>query len=229
MRYAPAILRWPDGLTWAYFRVNVTNMKNSRAEISGKRPYHMSTRATAAEATGQRILRAFLDLYMAHWLEDLTLDDVAARAGVTVQTVLRRYGSKAGLIQAAGESLYQQVNSQRNQAPVGDIAGAVANLMDHYEAVGDLTIRTLAQEQRHAALHEFAERGRELHRAWVETAFSPLLDGLSVDERGDTLAKLVVVTDLYVWKLLRRDMGFERKQTERYVVEMVSAVIEHKH
>ncbi|HKW22331.1 MAG TPA: TetR/AcrR family transcriptional regulator [Ktedonobacterales bacterium] len=188
----------------------------------------MSTRATAAEATGQRILQAVLDLYMTQWLEDLTLDDVAARAGVTVQTVLRRYGSKAGLIQAAGESLYQQVSSQRNQAPAGDIAGAVTNLMDHYEAVGDLTIRTLAQEQRHAALHEFAERGRMLHRAWVETAFSPLLDGLPVGERGDALAKLVVVTDLYAWKLLRRDMGFEREQTERYVVEMVSAMIERK-
>ena len=188
----------------------------------------MSTRATAAAATGQRILQAFLDLYMVYWLEDLTLDVVAARAGVSVQTVLRRYRSKAGLIQAAGESLYQRVNDQRNQAPTGDITGAVANLMDHYEAVGDLTIRTLAQEQRHAALHEFAERGRVLHRTWVETAFSPLLDDLPVGERGATLAKLVVVTDLYVWKLLRRDMGFEREQTERYVVEMVSAMIEDR-
>ena len=203
-------------------------MKTGDSETAGRRPYHMSTRATAAEATGQRILQAVLDLYMTQWLEDLTLDDVAARAGVTVQTVLRRYGSKAGLIQAAGESLYQQVSSQRNQAPAGDIAGAVANLVDHYEAIGDLTIRTLAQEQRHAALHEFAERGRMLHRAWVETAFSPLLDGLPVGERGDALAKLVVVTDLYAWKLLRRDMGFEREQTERYVVEMVSAMIERK-
>ena len=204
-------------------------MKLGDSESVGKRPYHMSTRAAAAAATGHRILRAFLDLYMIYWLEDLTLDDVAARAGVTVQTVLRRYGSKAGLTQAAGESLYQQVSSQRNQALAGDIAGAVANLMDHYEAVGDLTIRTLAQEQRHEALQVFAERGRALHRAWVETAFSPLLDGLPAGERGDVLAKLVVVTDLYVWKLLRRDMGFEREQTERYVVEMVSAMIEGKH
>jgi AcrR family transcriptional regulator len=203
-------------------------MKVSNSETAGRRPYHMSTRATAAEATGQRILQAFLDLYMTHWLEDLTLEDVAVRAGVTVQTVLRRYGSKAGLIQAAGESLYQQVSSQRNQAPAGDITGAVANLMDHYEAVGDLTIRTLAQEQRHEALYSFAERGRALHRAWVETAFSPLLNGLSAGERVDMLAKLVVVTDLYVWKLLRRDMGFEREQTERYVAEMVSAVIKRK-
>jgi len=204
-------------------------MKIDHSETAGRRPYHMSTRAASAAATGQRILRAFLDLYMTYWLEDLTLDEVAARAGVSVQTVLRRYRSKAGLIQAAGESLYQQVSNQRNQAPVGNISGAVANLMDHYEAVGDLTIRTLAQEQRHEALHIFAERGRALHRAWVETAFSPLLDALAMGERGDTLAKLVVVTDLNVWKLLRRDMGFERAQTERYVVEMVSAVIERKH
>ncbi len=189
----------------------------------------MSTRATAAAATGQRILQAVLDLYMVRWLEDLTLDEVATRAGVTVQTVLRRYGSKAGLIQAAGEALYQRVSSQRNQAPVGDIAGTVANLMDHYEATGDLALRTLAQEQRHETLHVFAEQGRVLHRAWVETTFSPLLDGISASKRDDTLARLVIVTDVYVWKLLRRDMGVEREQAERHVADMVSAMIEREH
>lgn len=193
--------------------------------MPGKRAYRMDTRAAAAAATGQRILQATIDLYIERWLEDLTLDDVAARADVTVQTVLRRFGSKAGLIQAVGESLRQQISNQRNQAPAGDIAGAVANLIDHYETTGDVTIRTLAQEQRHDVLHAFAEEGRAFHRAWVETTFGPLLAGRAAGDRDDALTKLVVVTDLYVWKILRRDRGMGRKQTERYVAEMVSAVI----
>jgi AcrR family transcriptional regulator len=200
-------------------------MNIDRPTMPGKRAYRMDTRAAAAAATGQRILQATIDLYIERWLEDLTLDDVAARAGVTVQTVLRRFGSKTGLIQAVGESLRQQISSQRNQAPAGDIAGAVANLIDHYEATGDVTIRTLAQEQRHDVLHTLAEEGRAFHRAWVETTFGPLLAGRSAGDRDDALTKLVVVTDLYVWKILRRDRSMGREQTERYVAEMVSAVI----
>lgn len=200
-------------------------MNIERFDTTHKRRYRMDTRAAAAAETGQRIIQAAVDLYMERWLEDLTLDEVAARAGVTVQTVLRRFGSKAGLIQAAGETLYQQVISQRGQAPVGDIAGAVANLMNHYEAVGDLAIRTLAQEPRHEVLRAFAEQGRAFHRAWVETTFAPFLYERSATGRDDLLAKLVVVMDVYVWKLLRRDVGLGRDQTERYVAEMVSAVI----
>lgn len=181
--------------------------------------------AMAAE-TGQRIVSEIVKLYTERWLEDLTLDEVATRAGVTVQTVLRRFGSKAGLIQAVGETLYHQVSSQRNQAPVGDIVGAVANLMDHYEAVGDVAIRTLAQEERHEALRAFAEQGRAFHRAWVEATFRPFLEGRSADSRSAMLTKLVVATDVYIWKLLRRDIGLERGRTEQYMADMVSALVE---
>ena len=190
-----------------------------------KRRYQMSKRAAAAEETGQRIVRAAVALYMVRWLEDLTLDEVAARAGVTVQTVLRRFGSKSGLIEAAGELVYHEVISQRSMAPVGDIAGAVANLMDHYEAAGDLSLRTLAQEERHEALRHRADLGRALHRAWVETTFAPFLSGLSEIGQERLISKLVVVTDVYAWKLLRRDRGLDRAQVERMIAEMVCALL----
>lgn len=201
-------------------------MNIEQPHTASKRRYRMSSRSTAAQETGQRILQATVDLYMQRWLEDLTLEEVAARAGVTAQTVLRRFGSKAGLIQAAGEILYQQITSQRSQAQAGDIAGVVSNLMDHYEATGDLTLRTLAQEERHEVLRSFAEMGRAVHRAWVETAFAPFLERLPAEGRSALLTKLVVVTDLYVWKLLRRDMGLGREHAERSIADMVTAVIE---
>ena len=186
----------------------------------------MSKRAVAAEETGQRIVRAAVTLYMERWLEDLTLEEVAARSGVTVQTVLRRFGSKAGLIEAAGEMVYHEVVGQRSMAPVGDIAGAVANLMDHYEAVGDMSLRTLAQEERHEVLRRLAGLGRTVHRNWVEATFAPLLDGLPAGGGERLIAKLVVVTDVYVWKLLRRDRELDRAQVERMIAEMVAALLE---
>lgn len=191
-----------------------------------KRRYRMDRRAVAARETSLRIIQATLALYVDRWLEDLTLDDVAARAGVTVQTVLRRFGSKAELIRAAGESLQQQVLSQRGQAPAGDVDGAVANLMEHYEATGDLMLRTLAQEGRHAVLRDFAERGRSVHRAWVEATFAPCCKGLSYANGQRLINRLIVVTDLYTWKLLRRDMALGRDEAQREIVEMAHAVIE---
>lgn len=194
-------------------------------QSAGKRRYRMDTRAAEAAARGQRILRATTDLYMERWLEDLTLEDVAARAGVTVQTVLRRFGTKAELVREAGEDLHAQIVAQRGQAPVGDIPGAVANLMTHYEETGDLTIRTLAQEGRHDVLRAFAAQGRAVHHSWVETTFAPFLDARSEEQRIALLTKLVVATDISLWKLLRRDIGLGRDQTEQYIAEIVSAII----
>jgi AcrR family transcriptional regulator len=201
-------------------------MKTNEEHPARKRSYHMGRRATATAETGQRIVRAAVALYMERWLEDLTLEEVAARAGVTVQTVLRRFGSKSRLIEAAGEMVYHEVVGQRSMAPVGDIAGAVANLMDHYEAVGEMSLRTLAQEDRHEVLRRLAALGRSVHRAWVETAFAPFLSGLSAAGRERLITKLVVATDVYVWKLLRRDRDLDREQVERLMVEIVSALIE---
>lgn len=201
-------------------------MKYGHTNPAHKRTYRMARRATTAQETGQRIIQATIGLYMERWLEDLTLEDVATRADVTVQTVLRRFGSKSGLIQATGEMLSEAITSHRNQTPVGDVDAAVSNVVDHYEETGDLMLRTLAQEQRHVALGAFAEQGRAIHRAWVETTFDPFLKGCSTPIGRDLLTRLVVVTDLYTWKLLRRDMGLERVKTESEIRTMVTAVIE---
>lgn len=59
----------------------MTNMK--------KREYRMSARADAAELTGQRIIDCMLDRLRTTPYERIRLEDVAADAGVTSQTVIR--------------------------------------------------------------------------------------------------------------------------------------------
>ena len=46
------------------------------------------------------------------------------------------------------------------------------------------------------------------------------------DGRG--LAQGVALTDIYIWKLLRRDRGLSRAETERAIVEMLSALMGDK-
>ena len=68
------------------------------------------------------------------------------------------------------------------------------------------------------------ERGRAGHQAWVEHVFAAALAGLRGKARARRIAQLVVVTDVYAWKLLRRDKGLDRDQTITAMRELVLAL-----
>src|SRR5438552_1312834 len=130
------------------------------------RRYKQGARAQAAEETAQRIVDAFLVRLMKQWFDEITLDRVAEDAGVTVQTVVRRFGSKEGLLAAAVRVLGAQIHARRGEA-LGDIGRSVDNLFEDYEETGDAVIRLLALEPRHPALKEFLDLGRSEHRQWA--------------------------------------------------------------
>ena len=196
-------------------------MKDARAETPQKRPYRMRARAEAAAETGRRILEAVIELHRERFWDQVSLEDIAERAGVTVRTVIRRFGNKERLIEAAAEEGTRQVMHQRDQAPVGDIEGAVNNLMEHYEEWGDTALRLLAQEERVAAFRSITEAARALHYEWVERTFAPLLAERTGEERRRLLAELIAICDVYFWKLLRRDLGLSREQTELAITETI--------
>lgn len=195
-----------------------------KSERPTHRPYTQTARAEAAEATGRRITDAFLARLMAQWYDEITLDRVAADAGVTVQTVIRRFGGKEGLLAAAVKTFGEQVNARRT-APAGDVGKAVASLMADYEEVGDAVLRLLALEPRHPALQEVLRFGRSEHRRWVGEAFAPAFAGHPPAARERTLDALVVVTDVYTWKLYRRDMGRSVPATAAALRQLVEAVL----
>jgi AcrR family transcriptional regulator len=185
----------------------------------------MVARAEAAEATGERILDAAIELFWERPTDQIPLDEVAGRAGVSVQTVIRRFGGKEALIAAAGERESARVGEQRDQAPVDDIAGAVRVLMEHYEAMGDRVLKLLAEEDRIPRLREFADQGRAYHREWCARVFSTALASRSPTDRMRRLAQVVAVCDVYMWKLLRRDADLSPEQTELALVELLDALI----
>ncbi|HET9156967.1 MAG TPA: helix-turn-helix domain-containing protein [Myxococcaceae bacterium] len=189
-----------------------------------RRAYRMSARATAVEERGQRILAAARALFVDLPFEEITLDAVAARAGVTLQTVLRRFGSKSQLIAAAAKEAMAEVEAQRGQAAVGNAPVAVTNLFDHYEEWGDVSLRLLAQEERFEQIGEITRRARALHAAWVERVFGPELARRGESDRAVLRAQLIANCDVYLWKLLRRDLGLSRGQAERAVLGVIEAL-----
>jgi AcrR family transcriptional regulator len=190
-----------------------------------RRSYDMTARAAKAEATKTRIRACATELYLQRPIEDFTLEAVADRAETTVQTVLRAFGSKDELIYAALGDMAASGTFLKPVRP-GDINAAVSAFFDIYEPIGDLVIERLSEERRRPALKPTLDKGRENHRDGVKAVFAPQLERLHGAARGQMLATLIVMTDVYVWKVLRRDMAMSRAAAEAIVVKMVNGVLE---
>jgi AcrR family transcriptional regulator len=185
------------------------------------RGYVMTERARSTVATGERIMDATVELFVERPYAHVTLRDVADRADVTVQTVIRRFGDKEGLTAAAADRTRVQVFSHRDAAPIGDVEGAVDNLVAHYEDVGGLVLRLLAEEDSVPQLAAMTAEGRVAHRDWCARVFAPYLTPLRGADRTRRLAQLVAVCDVYTWKLLRRDAGLSQRQVVTALVELL--------
>lgn len=192
-----------------------------------KRRYVMTVRAAHAAATREHIRASAMELYCQRPIDDFTLEAVAVRAGTTVQTVLRAFGSKDELILAALERMAAG-GTFLKQTPVGDIAAAVSAFLDLYEAAGDLIMQRLNEENRRPALKASLDRGRQNHRDAVKKIFAPQLERRRGAARAQLLAMLVVATDVYVWKLLRRDMALGRAAAEAIVRQMILSVTQRE-
>jgi AcrR family transcriptional regulator len=182
----------------------------------------MSARAQAVAGTRQRILRAVRDLAFETFDLSPTLEAVAAQAGVSVQTVLRHFGDRTSLLDAARAAATEDIVTER-EAPPGDVPAAIRVIVGHYERRGDFVVHLLGHERDDEHFAEITGPGKALHRTWVASVFAPQLAGR--DDAGELTDLLVVATDVFTWKLLRRDRGLSRAQTEARIGRLVGAVL----
>lgn len=193
-------------------------------KVGEPRPYRQGARAEAAAQNTRRIADAAQDLFLERHYDQVSLADVAARAGVGLQTLIRRFPTKEALVTGVGDHVRDRIVAQRSEAPVDDVQAAVANLVEHYETSADLALLLLAQEGRVPVFRRMADEGRRVHREWTARVFAPQLDGLSRSDRELRLAQLVAIGDVYTWKLLRRDQGLSRERVERALVQMINGL-----
>jgi AcrR family transcriptional regulator len=199
-----------------------------KCEIAARRPYTMVARAEAAAATRARILDAAVEAFWELPGEQVSLDEVARRAEVTVQTVLRAFGSKDQLVMKALIALSEETQPIKLPRVPGDVAEAVTIFFDLYEEVGDFVIQQLGDEPRLPGLKPEIDAGRRGHANWIEEAFAPFLARSEAQERSQMFHALMVATDVYVWKLLRRDQKLDRGDAEAVMRQLINGVIGHK-
>lgn len=196
----------------------MTNMK--------ERTYRMTARAEATEATGQRVIDGMLARLRTTPYERIRIDDIAADAGVTPQTVIRRFGSKAALMTTTVERELQRIVEKRESALRSTPARTIRALVEHYDEYGSLILKTYSEAPLVPGLPEIVARGRSYHLDWCRRAFSTDLAPQPDDAtRQRRVAQILAICDATTWRILRIDGGLSPEQTELAISELLTPLL----
>jgi AcrR family transcriptional regulator len=195
------------------------------AAAAERRPYKKVARAKAQEHTQDALIDAATDEFFAgNWLQ-VSLESLSAKAGVTKQTLLRHFGSKDGLLMQALARGATQVRDQRWSTPTGDVAGAVANLLDHYEAWGERSIRIGEWQRGPAMLGMLSRVARQVHYEWIEYAFAPWLQDIDEPARTRRRAALIALCDVQTWWTMSHDLELERAEVHATLTDTIERLL----
>jgi AcrR family transcriptional regulator len=197
-------------------------------KLKTTRKYEMGVRTKAAEMTSKEIIRVVGELWIKYSIHEITLQMIAQNAGVTVMTILRKFGSKEGLFEAAIKTDTAGIQDVRNKSQAGNVNQAISILMKEYEYAGPAVIRTLAIENDLPVAAKILKKGRELHREWCQRIFAQYLPASNDKEYGITLGAFYAATDVYKWKLLRIDLGYSKEETEEIFIKTIRGIIKFK-
>jgi len=189
---------------------------------SSARPYRMTVRADSAQRTGERITDAMLRRFAELPYDRIRLEDVAADAEVTVQTVIRRFDTKHGLLAATVEREFTRLATERAAAVGKGAQATLHSLVRYYEDHGALILKLYAEADQAPGVPELASRARGYHVSWCREAFSEALDpGLDKRTRERRLAQVVAICDVTTWRILRFDGHLSAQQTKKALLELL--------
>jgi AcrR family transcriptional regulator len=202
--------------------------------------YDNSSRAAAAAATRSKVLAAAHEAFLTQGYAGTTIRGVAQAAGVSQETVYKRFGNKAGLLKdvydvaMAGDEHPVAISERPETIAVRDAADPAAAASAYAALAGFLTSRAgglmrivLSARGSDPDLDTFvatvdAERlvGSEMAvRAWAERGW--LRPGLDVDRARDILWTL---NSPAVWLLLG-ERGWSQAAYRSWIAEALRSMI----
>lgn len=190
-----------------------------------KQTYDNSKRLKEAEKTRHEIIKAFGRLWNRYSINDITLEMIAEEAGMTTRTIMRKFGSKKGLLTESLPILADQIESERRETKVGDIDGILQALLSSYEIMGEAAIRTICLEPDLEIARKIGQKGRELHRKWCTEMFAPYLPEHHSPEFDVQLNAFIAATEIYLWKLMRKDLKLNKEQTLAIFKNLVEGLV----
>jgi AcrR family transcriptional regulator len=188
------------------------------------RGYVKVARAEAEEQTREALLDAADDAFLSGPWDEASLEGIARSAGVTKQTLLRHFGSKAGLLEQVLLRAFDEVKEQRLSVPANDIAGAVDNLLDHYEMRGGRAMRS-SNLDLDGSLANLGRLARQFHYDWVDLAFGGWLGAAPRAERRRLRAALIAACDVQMWWILSHDLELARAEVRATLILTIKRLL----
>ena len=187
--------------------IHNTNVKGQKTP--SRRTYDSPLRDVQAEATRERILEALVRA-MAGGLATLSVPAVAREAGVSIPTVYRHFGSKAGLLAALGPYVTAKAGLMPNTMPetIDDMGDSIRTTYRNLDEM-DATLRAamasqLGMEARQAAM----PWRRSVHRNLMRRS-APELSDADVELLTDLS---IVLGSSGTFRVLRDYLGLDPDQ-----------------
>lgn len=187
------------------------------------RSYTQGARAAAAAERRARILGATVELLGVHRYDEITLEDIAERAGVSLATLTRQFASKGELLLESTRWWTSREEAIREVVP-SDVEGVVAVLASRYEAIAVDFRRNIDLEQRFPEMVESYQFARQSHLAWLATAFARWLPE-GGPERQRRLMALFGATEIYLWWSWRHRLGLGPEEAAAVLQQILDALV----
>jgi AcrR family transcriptional regulator len=201
---------------------------DGRAGLRGRR-------AVQAEQTRLEILGAARKHFAAKGYAATSLREIAADAGVSVQTVYDSVGSKADLVRRLNDLIDVEAGIDEFAPTIGTetdpimLVGIPAKVTRRIvERCGDLVRASFDGARSEPDLAPLADEGGRRHRGGARVvakrlaALKALEPGLSVEAAGHTIAAL---SDIRVALMLIDDHGFDLDRVEQWIAATTARAV----
>ena len=204
----------------------MTKRPSAASPAQTGRAYDMSNRGESSRSTKRRIAEAALELFKSRDYDDVSLNEIARAAGVSHQTVLNHFDTKAGVIPACAEVFSEQVAELNLPVAVGDPVSIVRVTCARYEMVGDVNARWADIAPRVPGLEALIAHARTNFQAWLTDALGDLLPGPEEpDERRRVLVGVHAALEVHTWRFFRRDLQLSQADTATHLTDLVLGVL----
>lgn len=188
-----------------------------------------------AAQTRADILDAARTLFGRDGYSATSINDIARKAGVSVQTIYARLGSKRGMLVALVDRIDEEVGLAEVR-PLLEGATDPAELLELYvgltrrfhERCGDVIGALLAAVGAEPDIAAFAAEGRQRHRFGCNVVVQRLatLDALTpILTEPEAIATLTLLTAHESWMELYREAGLSWDDAERVVLTLVRTAL----
>jgi AcrR family transcriptional regulator len=210
--------------------------------VNSPRPYRSPVRQAQARETGRRIVAAARELFLEQGYPATSIATVAQRAGVSTDTVFKRFGSKIALLKevldvvvggddedvpllkrADPEGMRVELDQHRQ---VAMLAAGMTEQLDRLGPLDEILRSAAAVDAEAAALRadiQLRQRRQAMHTVvgWI-AAHGGLREGMTHDEAA---AAVWTLTSPEVHAMLRGTWGWSSTRYTQWLSDMLMATL----